>query len=106
MVIRSGVHGYGIEHNPLNNVFAGDNNQKTSKLKSILRLIFPSYQTIRYKYPKMLRNKIFLPIAWIRRIINVILRKTKKMFMYFKLVKESKLSEIMNISKIFNEIGI
>jgi len=106
MVIQSGVHGYGIEHNPLNNVFAGDNNQKTSKLKSILRLVFPSYQMIRYKYPKMLKNKIFLPIAWIRRIINIILRKTKKMFMYFKLVKESKLSEIMNISKIFNEIGI
>ena len=105
-VVDSGVHGYGTSHNQLSLRFSVNKNKNVSKFRTILQIIFPSYQSLRYQYPKMLKHKIWLPVAWLRRMFKVLFKKTKRILLYFKLFKKSKSKEIMKVSKIYKKIGI
>lgn len=106
LVINSGVHGYGTSHNQLISQFAGDKNNEISRFRSVLRMMFPNYKIMRYRYPKMLKYKIFLPIAWLRRMFSILTKKTKKVFVYFRLLRKRKGNEIMKTSKIYKKMGL
>lgn len=100
-IIRSGVHGLGMDFNTFTSRFASQ-----KKHRSVLNMVFPSYALMKYRYPKMMKLKILLPLAWFRRWIYVAFYKSKRALGYFKLIKKVDKTEVENTSELFKKMGI
>ncbi len=105
-VLTSGIHGLGIGHNFLNTRFAADKNKKRSLVKSVLALLFPPYREMKNQYPRLLKCKLLLPIAWIMRMFRILFRKTRRVLIYFRLVKDANLAKVNDLSKMFEKMGL
>ncbi|MBI9008561.1 MAG: nucleotidyltransferase family protein [Tenericutes bacterium] len=105
-VIRSGVHGLGIDFNAFTNRFASLKKKNTTRFKSLFRMVFPKYITIKYKYPKLLKYKVFLPIGWLFRGFSVLFKQPKRIKAYFKQIKTVDKEEVLKVSDLFNKMGL
>ena len=105
-IIKSGVHGLGVSFNTFVSRFAANKNNNTKNGKSFSRMVFPSYNTMKYKYPKLCRYKVFLPLGWIRRGINVLFKKNKRIVAYSKQIKSVDTNDVVETSKLFKKMGI
>jgi len=105
-IIRSGVHGLGYDFNQFVARFAKDQKQDIGKRKSLIRFMFPPYNFMKEKYPKMMKYKILLPIGWIRRFFRLIFKRTKKILLYLHFIKKADQADIDKTSDLFTKLGI
>jgi len=105
-IIRSGVHGLGYGFNQFVARFAKDEKQHIGKRKSILKFLFPPYSFMKAKYPKMMKYKMLLPFAWLRRIIRFVFRGIRRIFAYLHLIRTADNLEISKTSDLFKKLGI
>lgn len=104
-LVQSGIHGHNELFNPFEYRIAKEELKKGSKLKFILRLIFPKYEDMRVMYPFIEKVKILILVAWFIRIIKLIFKKTKSSFKKLKKLKVKK--EDIDLKKeFFKKLGI
>lgn len=105
-IITSGVHGLGSNFNAFVGRFSSDQINSTSKNKSILKMIFPPHIILVYQYPKILKYKLLLPLAWLLRGFRILFKQTRRIFIYFILIKRVKSKELEKTKEMFNKIGL
>lgn len=104
-IIISGIHGLGMSFNNYIGKLANDQNHGLSKKGSFIKQIFLPYSSMKYMYPKLLRAKILLPLAWVLRIFKVIFKNTKRFLIRLKLYKVDQ-KTIDEASSLFHQMGI
>ncbi len=105
-IMKSGIHGLGTGMNMMDRRFAVNEMENKSRINSFFKLVFPPLRTMRIIYPKMMKCKILLPIAWVRRWFTVLFKRTKKISVYSKLLKATNTEEIGKISEMMKKMGI
>lgn len=104
-IIRSGVHGLGVSFNNYIGKLAADKNSGYSRKKSFIKQVFLPYDSMKYLYPKLLKIKLLLPLAWALRIIRVLFTNTKQLTIKLKQYKVDD-NEVTIASNLFNDLGI
>lgn len=105
-VIQSGVHGYGVNFNLFLCKLASGKNKALTKKQSVLRMMFPPYDIIKHRYPKLLKHKIFLPIGWFLRIIETIFSKRKTIRIYLDGLKKVETADLEKTTELYKQMGI
>lgn len=96
-IIDSGIYGK-IENHKTNIVLE-------SKRKTIIKLIFPQYNVMCERYPKLLKNKYLLPYYYLVRILEIIFyRRTGKVELLKDIVSE-KQENIDRRKKLYKDMG-
>ena len=97
-IIDSGIYGK-IENRKTNIVLE-------SKRKTIIKLIFPQYNVMCERYPKLLKNKYLLPYYYLVRILEIIFyRRAGKAELLRDIVSE-KQENIDKRKKLYKDIGL
>lgn len=101
----SGIHGLGNDFNSFEARAASYKMKKKSKLHMILDILFPEFEQMKGMYPRLLKIKILLPVAWMLRWFKLIflkgrssLRKVRKLK-----VKDQKVQET---EELFIKLGL
>ena len=102
-VIESGTHGIGIDFNKFVNRFLINSPIKS---KSKLSVIFPNFKMMSQMYPRMLKCKILLPIAWLRRICRLVFKDRKLTRYKVHKLKSVNENEIDRANDLFKKIGL
>jgi ribosomal protein L23 len=105
-IIKSGTHGIGIGFNQFANRFAADANADIKRKQSIHRLVFPKYESLKIRYPKMMKSKLLIPIGWIRRWLYFIFKDRKKSAYKIKVLREVVDEEVKETSQLFKKMGL
>lgn len=104
-IVQSGIHGLGMSFNNYIGKLANDQNKGLSKKGSFMKQVFLPYSSMKYMYPRLLKTKILLPLAWILRIFRVTFRHTKRFLIRLKLYKVDQ-KTIDEASLLFHQMGI
>ncbi len=97
-LIRSGVYGSVITIKA--NQFRQVASLRGLKLRVLLSHIFPPLRIMRPMYPRLLRCPVFLPVAWIARMLRILLKedkKSKKTQQIMQSVDEEYISQVSGI---------
>lgn len=97
-IIDSGIYGK-IENRKTNIVLE-------SKRKTIIKLIFPQYNVMCERYPKLLKNKYLLPYYYLVRILEIIFYRRAGKAELLKDIVSEKQENIDKRKKLYKDIGL
>lgn len=98
IIFLNGVHGKKEIISSVAKYFS-DSNQKNNFITGFINMYFPSQDKLTNRYSYAKNNKLFLPIAWIHRLLNAIFRRD------FRLSEKVKISiQGSDISKRYGEL--
>lgn len=75
-LMYSGV--YGTEKTTNANSFRHSASVRSAKLRLLMRNAFPPLRIMRPMYPRLLRCPVFLPVAWLARLLRILFKEDKK----------------------------
>lgn len=99
-LITSGIHGKGVDFNEM-----APRTVHESKVKVLLRVIFPNWGNMKMMYPWLKYMPILLPIAYLFRWFKLVFLKTKNSFRKLSKLSKSK-QDKEELKKLFNELGL
>ncbi len=104
-IIVSGIHGLGMSFNNYIGKLANDQNIGITRNKSFMKQVFLPYDSMKYSYPRLLKRKFLLPVAWTLRIFRVLFKNTRRFFIKLKLYKVDQ-NTVDKASNLFQQMGI
>lgn len=104
-IVASGIHGLGISFNRFSGIVASNHKKSFTRLSSLLKLVFVPYKSIKYIYPRLLKYRIFLPIAWLLRIFDLLFLHRKRRVYRLKELYNSK-ELIASTNNMFKKLGL
>jgi len=105
-IVRSGVHGLGMDFNTFTNRFAGADKAHSTKNKKLLRMVFPRYSSLKYIYPRLLKYNLLLPIAWIARWFKLFFIDKKRTNFKLSLLKKMNKEYVKEVNELFSRMGL
>lgn len=75
-LMNSGI--YGTEKTTNANRFRQSTSLRSLKMRVLLSNIFPPLRIMRQLYPRLLRCAVFLPVAWIARLLRILFKENNK----------------------------
>ncbi|MFW5838885.1 MAG: nucleotidyltransferase family protein [Bacillota bacterium] len=104
-ITTSGIHGTGTSFNNFISRLGASNMHKKGKLAFTLRLMFPSYQTMKGLYPWLKYMPLLYPFTWLIRLGNKALFQRRKMAYRYKQLRVDK-DIIEDTSTLYKSIGL
>lgn len=109
-IIRSGVHGHGKDYNKhltmVTKKTIDTGSVKKGKVRYIISLLFPNYNTMKDRYRFLTKLPILLPLAWIFRIFNILFKKPRYSIKRFIQIIKTNKNEINMNYEIIKKLGI
>lgn len=96
-IMNSGVHGFGINNNMMQNQIS-----RMGRMKYALHKIFPSNKEMKNLYPRMYRCRLLYPICWFRRFFQILFFRNRKIKESFDCDKEDSLKR----KRMYDDIGL
>lgn len=104
-ITTSGIHGKGTSFNNFISRLGASNMQKKGKLAFTLKLMFPSYQTMKGLYPWLKYMPLLYPFTWVIRLGKKALFQRRKMAYRYKQLRVDK-DTIEDTSTLYKSIGL
>lgn len=99
-LMNSGI--YGTESTIKANKFRQSASVRGAKLRVLLRNVFPPLRIMRPLYPRLLRCPVFLPVAWVIRLLRLLFKdkkKSRKTHAIMRSVDGAYISQVSDIMK-------
>jgi hypothetical protein len=104
-IVISGIHGIGISFNRFTGIVSNNRTAKFKRLRSLLKITFLPYNDLKYVYPKLVKNKMLLPLGWIVRLFDLLFMNRKRRRYRLKQIISTNMDE-SNISVLFDNLGV
>jgi len=102
---HAGIHGLGREFNIHEVKAARYQLEGMSKRHMIFDMMFPSYQDMKWMYPRLMKIPILLPLAWLIRLLSYLFSKDRKVLSKLKALKVDQ-NRVSDIIEVFDNLSI
>jgi len=104
-IVTSGIHGKGKHFNMFHARRIREG-QSANKVKVLLRILFPSMDTMKGIYPSLKKTPVLLPLFWVHRIFKITFKRFKTSVHKLKLLFSSSKEEAESTASMFEDIGL
>lgn len=104
-IVLSGIHGIGVSFNRFTGIVSSPETKHFRRLSFLFKIVFMPYRDVKYIYPRLLKCRLFLPIAWMLRAFDLIFLNRKRRMYRLKELQKSKI-KIKAAKDMFHKLGI